>query len=356
MFKISNNTIISFSPKHLKVFLGTLSTVFIVVAMQLSDLWPSKIEFPIPLEKDIFYDDVLNKLELKQNNFKINKKNNFIPEAFAGADYEAASAYALVDYDSGEVIISKNLDKKLAIASITKVMTSVIALDLANKDDRFIVSDNASKMIPTKIGVVPNETLTLSELLNATLLTSANDAAEVIKEGIDAKYSEPVFIKAMNEKAKIIGMNNTSFTNPQGFDDSNHKSSVSDVALLTHYAMQNYPEIRDIVLKNYALLPKDDYHKQFDLFNWNGLIDVYPGVLGMKIGYTENAGRTTTVVAERGGKKLIAVVLGAPGIIERDLWTAELLDFGFQKKQGLSKIEVTEEQLRNKYASWSYWN
>lgn len=101
--------------------------------------------------------------------------------------------------------------------------------------------------------------------------------------------------------------------------------------------------------------PQDDNHKQADLYNWNGLLGVYPGVKGVKIGNTEDAGYATTVLAEREGKKILVVLLGAPGVLQRDLWPSMLLDIGFEKL-GLKPIGITEDQLRAKYSTWKYWN
>ena len=100
----------------------------------------------------------------------------------------------------------------------------------------------------------------------------------------------------------------------------------------------------------------NENHKQFDLYNWNGLLDVYPDVHGVKIGNTAAAQKTTIVYSTRGGKKLVAVVLGAPDITKRDLWAAKLLDIGYQQTLGLPPVNVTEEQLAAKYSTWHYWN
>ncbi len=356
MLDFNKKDLVRFSSKHLKVFIGTFLAVFIIVALQHTKTWIPKPIFPIAIEPDIFFDTVTPKLEMVPNTFEIKTEHNFIPRADASDEFEEAKAYAVVDYQNGRVLASKNLDQKLSIASLTKIMTSVVALDLADPSESFSTSDKASIMVPTKIGVTPGEKLTLNELLHASLLTSANDAVEVIKEGIDKKYGEEVFIRAMNEKARVIGLKNSSFSNPQGFDNKDHFSTVSDLAVLTHYALENYPEIRDIVQKDYALLSSNNYHKRFDLNNWNGLIGVYPGASGVKIGNTGNAGSTTAVVAERSGKKLIVVMLGAPAIIKRDLWAAQLLDLGFNLSLGLAHVDVTEKQLKEKYATWRYWN
>jgi D-alanyl-D-alanine carboxypeptidase len=197
--------------------------------------------------------------------------------------------------------------------------------------------------------------LTVDELLQAAMMTSANDAVEVIKEGVDNKYHEAVFVRAMNEKSQALGLHHSSFANPQGFDDQKNFSSVEDLAVLTHYALTNYPRIAEIVKKDYTILAESNSHKKFDLYNWNGLIGVYPEIIGMKIGNTDQAGKTTIVISQREGKKLLVILLGAPGLYERDLWAADLLDLGYQRTKQLEPIAVTREQLKNKYESWQYW-
>ncbi len=152
------------------------------------------------------------------------------------------------------------------------------------------------------------------------------------------------------------GLKHTSFDNSQGYDSPHQYSSVGDIAILTHYVLKNYPLITEIVKKAYYFLPADEYHKQYDLYNWNGLIDVYPATVGVKIGNTASAKKTTVVLSERGGKKILVILLGAPGIIERDLWAAQLLDLGYKRTLGMDPIAITKEQLQKKYASWQYWN
>src|SRR5258706_13802462 len=154
--------------------------------------------------------------------------------------------------------------------------------------------------------------MTLAELLHAMLMTSANDAAQVIQDGINTKYHENVFTRAMNEKALFLGLKDSRFDNPQGFDSINNFSSAHDLALLAHYALTNYPLIGKIVQKDYTQLPANQYHKLFDLYNWNGLLDVYPNVYGVKIGNTGRAGTTMVVGSQRAGKDIVVILLGAP--------------------------------------------
>ncbi len=309
-----------------------------------------------PLANKNTLSEVKQKLAVENNTFKLKEKNSLIKAAYAESLDVNPSAYAVIDYQTGDVISEKNLDKSLPIASVTKVMTAVVALDLADPKELITITKKSSQQIPTKIGVVPGEKMTLSELLEAMLLVSANDAAQAINDGIDAKYDEKVFIKAMNEKAKELGMLDSSFSNPQGFDSQSNYSSAKDLAILSKYALDNYPLIKGIVSKDYMFLAANRNHKQFDLQNWNGLLGVYPGADGIKIGNTEAAGKTTIVTAERRGKKILVVVLGAPGIVERDLWAARLLDLGFEEAAGLPKVLVTRSELLEKYAKWQYWN
>ena len=345
----------SFSSKHLRIFFVTFSAIFVMTFLNQVGVNPQQILSPLPSKVDIF-DAVEPLLERKENTFQLKKPINLIGKVSAAEEYENAPSYLLMNFETGEILDSKKADIPISIASLTKIMTAVVALDLAKPEEKFTVTQKAADQIPTKIGVVVGEKMTLDELLHAMMLTSANDAVEVVRDGIDAKYGGDIFIRAMNEKAKFIGLKNSHFENPQGFDGSTHYSTSSDIAVLSHYALTNYPELREIVKKDYAFLPANADHKQFDLYNWNGLLGVYPGASGIKIGNTEAAGKTTVVTAERNGKKLLAVVLGAPGIIERDVWAADLLDAGFSGVFNMEPVEVTEEALRAKYATWKYGN
>ncbi len=293
------------------------------------------------------------KLEQKKNSFQLKKQ--IIPPVSASSEYDQAASYAVVNYETGEVIASKDLSKRLPIASLTKLMTAVVALDLAKADEKFMVSEVAASEQPTKVALQAGESYKLADLLDFALISSANDSAQVIKEGIDQKYGQEVFLEAMNEKAKALGLNDTHFTNPQGFDNPDHYSSAGDLALLAHYALENYPDIAQTVSKDVLDLTNGWADRRFYLQNWNGLLDVYPGVKGVKIGNTELAGNCTIVLSERAGKKVLVIVLGAPGVLQRDLWAGQLLDIGFDKLANLDPVNVTEAQLKQKYSSWKYF-
>lgn len=336
-----------------KTFLTSFLFVFIFSLLQQSGFTQRILLFsPLPKTRDIFTTDVLPRLQqIPKDSFSLSSKPSFIQSAQASEPYDSVSAYVAIDFTNGNILAEKNKDIRLPIASLTKIMSAVVALDLADPSESFRVSQTASDIIPTKIGVIPGEELTLKELLEAALMTSANDAVQVMKEGIDNKYHAPVFVNAMNAKARMLGLTNSHFNNPQGFDGNNY-SSASDLAILTHYALSHYPVISDIIQKDYLYLPENSTHKQFDLNNWNGLLDVYPDVKGVKIGNTDAAGTTTIVLSTRENHPILVVLLGAPGIIQRDMWTATILDNVYADAFGLPPVQIDESMLRAKYASW----
>lgn len=336
--------------RYIKIFLISLSLTFLMTAIPLGfrQTWVK----PAFQQVDVL-EQMKPLLEARPNHFQIKKE--YVPDVSENqSGAEQSSAYAVVDMEGGQVIASKNLSKKLPIASLTKIMTSVVALDLVRPGEQFSVPHNATLQVPTKVMLRAGETYRLENLLKFALISSANDAAEVIKEGIDNKFGQGTFIKAMNLKAKFLGLKNTRFANAKGYDNNENFSSAEDLSILSAYALTEYPEIAGIVSREYEDLTGGiDY--RFYLNNWNGLLGVYPGVSGIKIGNTRNAGHTTVVASEREGRKILAVVLGAPGIMERDLWAARLLDLGFTKTAGLKPVNITRNQLQAKYDSWQYF-
>jgi len=304
---------------------------------------------------EIFQSVIKGKLTKVPQAFSLTQDNNVLVGEVNAEVYIPASSFVALDFETGEIILEKNADEVRSVASLTKIMTAIVALDLAEPEETFEISQYAADRIPTKIGIVIGQHMSLNDLLKAALMTSANDAAEVIREGIDTKYGEEVFIRAMNEKAHFLGLKHTSFDNPQGFDGRDNYSSAKDLALLSHYAMKHYHVFAEIVKDDYDFLPENNDHKQFDLINWNGLIGVYPNTYGIKIGYTERAGKTTVVASERNGKHVLVVLLGTESILDRDYYAASLLDQAFEKAYGFEPVGITEEQLQEKYATWNQY-
>lgn len=304
---------------------------------------------------DTIWPTIQKKVTALPSSFTLHDTQNIIPSAHAASLYDAASSYIAIDFNTGNVIEQKNQNKSVPIASLTKLMSAAVALDLMKPNEIITISSTAPNVIPTKIGVVAGQKLTLKELLEAMLMTSANDAAAAVKDGVNAKYHEDIFVRAMNEKAQSLGLTQTHFSNPQGFDGNNY-SSAHDLAILTQYVLTHYPLVDQIVKQDYVFIPATSQHKQYDLYNWNGLLGVYPGAFGVKIGNTDNAGYTTVVIAKRQDKTVLAVLLGAPGILERDLWTSSLLDSAFASAFQLPPAHITSAVLEAKYGTWHYWN
>lgn len=334
-----------------KVFILSMLAVFLMVTIPHLNLNLPQIISPLPQKRDSL-ELILPKLSQKLSNFHLSQSRS---TTFPSAVFSQVSAYLVMDFETGEVLAEKSSLNKLPIASLTKIMTSVVALDLAKPTEVFTVPGKAVNIEPTRIGVVEGQKMSLKELLTASILTSANDAVEVIKARIDQKYGEGTFVKAMNLKAQILGLDSTHFDNPQGFDGEGNYSSAQDLAKLSQYALSQYPTISDIAKLDYQLLPPDQNHKIFDLYNWNGLLGVYPGIFGLKIGNSGEAGKTTIAVSKRDNKKVLVVLLGAPGVLERDLWASKLLDLGFEHFS-LPPVNLTAQDLKSKYSTWKYWN
>ncbi len=240
----------------------------------------------------------------------------------------SAEAALFVDTKSGQVLYSKNPNKRLPIASLVKVMTVLVALEHKKMDDIFVVSKQAADMEPDKMLLIAGEKLTLRELLDGIFLVSANDAAELMAEQVTGDRSE--FIKLMNDKAKQLGMKDTFFANPTGLDeDSNNSySSVYDLAILTRYLIRHFPEVVDISKEEHIYLPITETHQDYDMYSGINLLTTYPGVVGFKTGYTPEAGLTLITLARKDGHEIIGVLLGS---VSRRDEARELLDYSFEK-------------------------
>lgn len=264
----------------------------------------------------------------------------------------SGGSYIVVDGD-GNVVLAQDPDSKRSPASLTKLMTSMVALDLVGEDEIFTVPKESVNLEPTILMVSEGEKFLVRELLEGALITSANDAADVLARGVAKKLggSREVFVKLMNQKAQNLGLANTVFANPTGYDDPAQFSTPRDLARLSQYALENYPRIKELVATKSSRLDKTATHKSFELPNWNALLGVYPGVSGVKIGYTEGAGYVTIVTAERDGKRLEVVLLGAPDRRARDFWATQLLNSAFSEV-GIKPFRVTLPMLKLREAEW----
>ena len=210
----------------------------------------------------------------------------------------SAAAAILMDAESGEVLFEKDVGRRMRIASTTKIMTALVALECARLTDTITVTQD-HMVEGSSMYLKPGETVTVEELLYGLMLCSGNDAALALADccgGLDA------FVQAMNDKAAALGMKDTSFANPNGLDDEDHYSTAYDMALLSAYAVEN-PTFRRICSTRTATVGGRT------MTNHNKLLTQVEGCIGMKTGYTKAAGRTLVSCAERQGRRLVAVTL-----------------------------------------------
>lgn len=239
----------------------------------------------------------------------------------------SAPAAVLMDYTTGKVLFEKNGHEQRPCASITKVMTLVLVFEQIEAgnltmDEELSASAHAASMGGSDIWLKEGETMTVNDLLKATVIMSANDAAVVLAEAVSG--SEDAFVAKMNEKAEALGMADTTFKNCNGLDEDGHVTSAYDVALMSRELMQydkifEYTTVWIDYLRGGAT----------QLVNTNKLIRTYNGITGLKTGTTSKAGSCISATASRDGLSLISVILGAGSTDDRFRDAAALLDYGF---------------------------
>ncbi|MCX8128292.1 MAG: D-alanyl-D-alanine carboxypeptidase [Synergistetes bacterium] len=218
-----------------------------------------------------------------------------------------ASSY-LVKID-GKIVWAKDIHKRLPPASLTKIMTALIALEKIRPDEIVRVSRSAAMEDGSRIRLKEGDRLRAIDLICAALIHSANDACRAIAEYVGG--SESNFVRMMNLRAQRMGLKNTNFVNSCGHDHPNHYSSAYDLMILTEAAMRNQAFARIVSIPEMEVKTVDG-KRTFKLKNKNKLIDCYPGVIGVKTGYTDRAGRCLVAWAERGNRKVLLILLNAP--------------------------------------------
>ena len=214
-----------------------------------------------------------------------------------------------MDRCSGRVLYEKNAYQKMGMASTTKIVTAIVAIEHADLNATVTVNPTAAGVEGSSIWLAAGEQIKLEDLLYGLMLNSGNDAAVAIAEFVAGDV--PRFCDMMNETAKSIGAVNTNFTNPNGLSDKNHYTTAYDLALLTRYALSN-PKFAEIVGTKNKTIPWEgrDYGRK--LSNHNKMLSIYDGCDGVKTGFTKDTGRTLVTGATRGGLQLIAVTLNDP--------------------------------------------
>ncbi|HUD20363.1 MAG TPA: D-alanyl-D-alanine carboxypeptidase family protein [Patescibacteria group bacterium] len=215
-----------------------------------------------------------------------------------------ATGVVVLDINSGVFMYKRNADVSLSPASTTKILTALVALDSYNLDD--VVTIKTATVDGQVMGLVPGEQMTVENLLYGALIYSGNDAAWAIADHYPG--GEPAFVDAMNKKAQALHLDHSTFTNPVGFDDPNHKMTPIDLAHLGSVALQNKTIAKMVAIPEITI--SDVTHTYFyPLKNVNELLGKIPGVGGIKTGWTEEAGENLMTLVDRNGHKVITVVL-----------------------------------------------
>ncbi len=233
----------------------------------------------------------------------------------------------LMERDTGKILYSVNPNERCAPASITKIMSILLIMEAIENgklklDTKISASEHACSMGGSQIWLEPGETMTVDELLRATVIASANDATVALAEAVSG--SEEAFVTAMNRKARKLGMNNTNFVNCSGLDAKGHLSTAKDIAIVSCALLKHE------LIKDYTTVWMDTLRGgESQLVNTNKLVRFYSGTTGLKTGTTSQAGFCVSASAKREGMELCAVVLGAANNDERFGTAKKLLDYGF---------------------------
>ncbi|MDP8925296.1 MAG: D-alanyl-D-alanine carboxypeptidase, partial [Chloroflexota bacterium] len=231
----------------------------------------------------------------------------------------SAEAAVVVDGESGAILYGKNAHERIAPASLTKILTAIVAIEHGRPQDRVTVDVDSSTMYDsTVMGLAPGEVLSLETLLFGLMLPSGNDAALAIARHVGG--SESRFMEMMNERVRTLGLQDSQFRNPHGLDEDGHYSTPYDLAMMARHGMQDS-------LFYHLSATKTWQGEGYTLNNLNRLLGQYPGADGVKVGFTDNAGRCLVASATRNGRRVFVTVLRSfdPAGDSR-----MLLDYAFQ--------------------------
>ena len=252
------------------------------------------------------------------------------PVATAAAPTPVARAWILVNPATDEVLASRNADMRLPMASTTKMMTALVAVERSRPDQRVLIPASAAAVGESSAQLVAGERLRMRDLLAGVLVASGNDASVAVADAVAG--SQAGFVRLMNARAAALGLRNTRFANPHGLDAPRHYSSARDLAT-TGEALMAVPELRAIVANRTAVIPGPGGAGRRVLESHNLLLDIDPDADGIKTGNTDRAGYTLVAHAtrERLGMDLYAVILGSTGEVQRARDAKRLLDWGFRQ-------------------------
>lgn len=253
-----------------------------------------------------------------------------------------AISAVIVDGDTGRILWGKNENKPMAMASTTKIMTALVALENSDIKKETTVSKNATLASPVKMHLAVGEKLTIEQLLYAMMLQSYNDSAVAVAEAVGGSVEK--FCTMMNEKAKEIGCSDTVFETPNGLDKGNHHSTAEDMSKIGVYALKNQKLMKIMNTRDYTFKSSKT---TYSFVNKDRLLSEYEGAIGMKTGFTGKAGHCFVGAANRGDITLVSVVLasgwGTAGKSRKWIDTKALLNYGFNNYKKYSIINGSEK-------------
>lgn len=245
---------------------------------------------------------------------------------------ENVRAAILIERDTGKVLYEKNSNEQLPPASMTKIMTMLLIMEALDEgklsmEEKVRTSEYAASMGGSQIFLEPGEEMTVKQMLQGIAIGSGNDASVAMAERIAG--SEEDFVAKMNHKAKELGLKNTVFKNTTGLPVEEHYSTANDMAIMAKELLK-YEDITKFT-GTYEAYLREDTDKKFWLVNTNKLVRFYPGVDGLKTGFTKEALYCLTATAEKDGMRVIAVVFGAPTPKDRNAQVTKMLDYAFNQ-------------------------
>ena len=255
--------------------------------------------------------------------------------------------YIVYDRISKSMIIGKNEDVKSAMAATTKIMTTIVILEKADLNEKVTVSAKAGGTGGSRLGLKRGDKASVRDLLYGLMLRSGNDAAVALAEHVGGSVKG--FAELMNEKAIELGLTNTHFVTPHGLDDANHYTTALELAKLTDYAMNNETFAKIVGTKSTTIYINNQSRQ---INNTNELLGVLNGVVGVKTGFTNNAGRCLVTETKRNNIDIITIVLGADTKKDRTKDSVNLIEYTFSKY----KMYNLEEQIIKEFNKWKNIN
>lgn len=270
---------------------------------------------------------------------------------------QGAKSAILIDRDTGSIIFEKGMNDRLPPASMTKVMTLLLIMEAIDEeklsfDEEITVSENASSMGGSQVFLETGEVMTVDDLVKAIAIASGNDASVALAERIAG--SEAAFTELMNKKAKELGLQHTNFQNASGLPAKNHYSTAHDMAMIAKELLK-YEKITKYTSIYEDYLRKGE-ENEFWLVNTNKLVHFYPYIDGLKTGYTSEAKFCLTATGKKDDMRLIAVVMGAETVKERNSMTMQLIDYGFNhyevdklfdKNEQVAELEILKSEKQS---------